>query len=84
MVDRALSLLTSLTAARAASTAALAAYWNGPRVPGHAPLHWSDTVVPMIYGWLIIVAALPLPVILGHLRRVLHPQRPAWRLGDRV
>jgi len=74
---RMLSLLAGLTASWLVSTVALAAYWHGPRVPGHAPFHWSETAVPMAIAWAVVVAILFVPVILSLLQRVTRPRRAA-------
>jgi hypothetical protein len=74
---RARSLLAGLSAAWLVSTAGLSAYWHGPRVPGHAPFHWSDTAVPMAIAWVAVMAILLLPSVLGLAQRLAQPRRAA-------
>jgi len=75
--NRMLSLVAGLTASWLATTAGLAAYWNGPRVPGRPPFHWSDTLVPMAIAWAVVAAVLLVPATLSLLQRLARPRRAA-------
>lgn len=75
--QRILSLLAGLTVSWIVSTAGLAAYWNGPRVPGHAPFHWFDSVVPMVLAWAVVAAILLAPASLSLLQQRARPHRTA-------
>ena len=74
---RALSLLAGLSAAWLISTAALSAYWNGPRVPGLAPFTWWRTALPMAVAGVVALALLLTPAALGLLRRGMRALRAA-------
>ena len=73
---RMLALLAGLSVAWLVSTAGLAAYWHGPRVPGRPPFYWADNVVPMAIAWVVVAAVLLLPLGLSVLQRLV-PQRRA-------
>ncbi|MGD8793230.1 MAG: hypothetical protein PVF47_11825, partial [Anaerolineae bacterium] len=62
-VRRMASLLAGLTVAWLIGTAGLSAYWHGFRVPGYAPLHWSETALPMALGGLVVAAILLVPAV---------------------
>jgi len=75
--QRILSLLAGLTVSWIVSTVGLAAYWNGPRVPGHAPFHWFDSVVPMVLAWAVVAAILLAPASLSLLQQRIRPHPTA-------
>ena len=75
---RVLSLLAGLTAAWLVGSAGLTAYWTVPREPTWRPVaSWSETTLPMAFGWAIVVAILLVPALLGLLQRAVPPQRTA-------
>ena len=76
-VRRVLGLLAGLTTSWLLCTAGLAAYWHGPRVPGLAPFHWSQTALPMALAGVVVVLILLSPVILGLLRRAVDARHAA-------
>ena len=58
--------------------AGLTAYWTVPREPTWRPVaSWSETTLPMAFGWAIVVAILLVPALLGLLQRAVPPQRTA-------
>ena len=69
--------LAGLTVSWIVTTTGLAAYWNGPRVPGRAPFHWFDSVVPMVLAWAVVAAILLAPASLSLLQRRVRPHRTA-------
>jgi hypothetical protein len=71
------SLLAGLTVAWLVGTAGLSAYWHGFRVPGYAPLHWSETALPMALAGLVVAAILLVPAVFHLLRRVVPSRRAA-------
>jgi len=75
--QRILSLLAGLTVSWIVSTVSLAAYWNGPRVPGHVPFYWLDTVGPMVLTWAAVAAILLAPASLSLLQQRIRPHRTA-------
>jgi hypothetical protein len=75
--QRILSLFAGLTVSWIVTTTGLAAYWNGPRVPGRAPFHWFDSVVPMVLAWAVVAAILLAPASLSLLQRLVRPHRTA-------
>ena len=75
--QRILSLLAGLTVSWIVATAGLAAYWNGPRVPGHAPFHWFDTAGPLGLTWAAVAAILLAPASFSLLQQRIRPHRTA-------
>jgi hypothetical protein len=71
---RILSLLAGLASSWLLSTAGLAAYWNGPRVPGRARFRWIETAVSMCIGLVVVAVVMFAPLLLGLVRRAVRPR----------